>query len=75
MIISVIPADIGKSTAKLEKVKVKDGSCYWEKPHYETVKFVCDPKDGKFHEKIYHFVLATVRIFSDLCLINPNKIN
>ncbi|KAI3822199.1 hypothetical protein L1987_09784 [Smallanthus sonchifolius] len=59
LIISVIPADSGKSTTRLEKAKVKDGSCYWEKPHYETVKFVHDPKNGKFHEKIYHFVLAT----------------
>lgn len=59
LIISVIPADIGKLTTKLEKAKVKDGSCCWEKPHYETVKFVQDPKNGKFHEKIYNFVLAT----------------
>nr|GEW25664.1 hypothetical protein [Tanacetum cinerariifolium] len=59
LIISVIPADIGKSTRKLEKAKIKDGSCCWEKPHYETVKFVQDPTNGKFHEKIYHFVLAT----------------
>ncbi|KAI3687525.1 hypothetical protein L1987_81222 [Smallanthus sonchifolius] len=59
LIISVIPADSGKPTTRLEKAKVKDGSCYWGKPHYETVKFVHDPKNGKFHEKIYHFVIAT----------------
>ncbi|KAK9079666.1 hypothetical protein SSX86_001339 [Deinandra increscens subsp. villosa] len=59
LVISVIPADIGKPTSRLEKAKIKDGSCYWEKPHYETVKFVHDPKNGKFHEKIYHFALAT----------------
>ncbi|KAK1436216.1 hypothetical protein QVD17_01994 [Tagetes erecta] len=59
LIISIIPADIGKPTTRLEKAKIKDGSCYWEKPHFETVKFVHDPKNGKFNEKIYHFVLAT----------------
>ncbi|XP_076943022.1 uncharacterized protein LOC143613101 [Bidens hawaiensis] len=58
LIISLIPADTGKPT-RLEKVKIKDGSCHWEKPHYETVKFVLDPKTGKFHEKVYNFVLAT----------------
>ncbi|KAI3522554.1 hypothetical protein L1887_00425 [Cichorium endivia] len=59
LIISVIPADTGKPTTRLEKAKVKDGHCYWEKPHYETVKFLQDPKNGTFHEKIYHFALAT----------------
>ncbi|KAD4384702.1 hypothetical protein R6Q59_011153 [Mikania micrantha] len=59
LIISVIPADVGKPTTRLEKTKIKDGSCYWDKTHYETVKFVRDPKTGKFHEKIYNFVLAT----------------
>ncbi|KAM0046144.1 putative NT-type C2 domain-containing protein [Helianthus debilis subsp. tardiflorus] len=59
LIVSIVPADTGKPTTKLEKSKIKDGSCYWEKPHYETVKFVLDPKTGKFHEKIYNFVLAT----------------
>ncbi|KAI3707025.1 hypothetical protein L6452_25186 [Arctium lappa] len=59
LIISVIPADTGKPTTRLEKAKVKDGSCYWEKPHYQTVKFVRDPKNGKFNEKVYHFVMAT----------------
>ncbi|XP_076897569.1 uncharacterized protein LOC143550894 [Bidens hawaiensis] len=58
LIISLIPADTGKPT-RLEKVKIKDGSCHWEKPHYETVKFVLDLKTGKFHEKVYNFVLAT----------------
>nr|XP_043613141.1 myosin-9-like [Erigeron canadensis] len=59
LIISIVPADIGKPTTKLEKAKVKDGSCYWEKPHYETVKFIQDPKNGKLQEKIYQFVMAT----------------
>ncbi|CAH1451430.1 unnamed protein product [Lactuca virosa] len=59
LIISIIPADTGKPTTRLEKAKVKDGNCYWEKPHCETVKFVQDPKNGNFHEKIYHFSLAT----------------
>ncbi|KAD4178368.1 hypothetical protein E3N88_26959 [Mikania micrantha] len=58
LMISMVPADVGKPTSKLEKVEVQDGSCYWEKPLYETVKFSQDPKTGKFHEKIYHFIVA-----------------
>ncbi|KVH95411.1 EEIG1/EHBP1 N-terminal domain-containing protein [Cynara cardunculus var. scolymus] len=57
--ISVIPGDVGKPTARLEKAKVRDGTCYWEKPHYETVKYTRDQKTGKFNEKIYRFVVAT----------------
>lgn len=57
--IAVIPGDSGKPSARLDKAKVKDGSCYWEKPHYETVKFTQDQKTAKFNEKIYRFVVAT----------------
>ncbi|KAJ0445694.1 putative NT-type C2 domain-containing protein [Helianthus annuus] len=57
--ISVVPADVGKPTATLEKTKVKDGNCYWEKPHSQTVKFTRDHKTGKINEKIYRFVVAT----------------
>ncbi|CAL5429867.1 unnamed protein product [Camellia sinensis] len=56
--ISVVPADVGKATARLEKARIQDGNCYWENPVYETVKFFRDPKRGKFHEKIYNFVVS-----------------
>ncbi|KAL1828387.1 hypothetical protein DCAR_0207592 [Daucus carota subsp. sativus] len=59
LMISVIPADVGKPTAKLEKVKVNNAGCYWEKPIYETVKFIHDPKTGKINERLYHFIIAT----------------
>ncbi|KAF5774836.1 putative NT-type C2 domain-containing protein [Helianthus annuus] len=58
LMISLVPDDVGKPTSRLEKAKVEDGSCYWEKPLYETVKFSQDPKTGKFHEKIYHFIVT-----------------
>lgn len=57
--LSIIPGDVGKPTARLEKAKVKDGTCYWEKPHYETMKLTQDQKTGKFNEKIYRFVVST----------------
>ncbi|KAL7611401.1 hypothetical protein Lser_V15G09858 [Lactuca serriola] len=59
LMIAVIPNDVGKPTTRLDKAKVRDGSCYWEKPHYETVKFTQDQKTGKFNDKIYRFVVAT----------------
>ncbi|XP_076944495.1 uncharacterized protein LOC143615190 [Bidens hawaiensis] len=58
LILSVVPADVRKPTSRLEKAKVQNGSCYWEKPLYETVKFTQDPKTGKLHDKIYDFVVT-----------------
>ncbi|KAI3681945.1 hypothetical protein L2E82_50254 [Cichorium intybus] len=58
LMISVVPADVGKPTSRLEKSKVQDGNCYWEKPLYETVKFSQDQRTGKIHEKIYYFIVA-----------------
>ncbi|XP_011080988.1 paramyosin [Sesamum indicum] len=59
LMISVVPADVGKPTVKSDKAAVRDGSCFWENPVYETVKFNRDPKLGKIHERIYYFVVGT----------------
>uniref|UniRef100_A0A5B6ZKD0 Putative myosin-9 isoform X1 n=1 Tax=Davidia involucrata TaxID=16924 RepID=A0A5B6ZKD0_DAVIN len=59
LMISVVPADVGKPTARLVKAAIRDGSCHWESPVYETVKFFREPKSGKIHEIIYHFVVST----------------
>lgn len=58
--VSVIPGDVGKATVKLEKATVRDGSCRWENPAHETVKFVHEPKTGKIKECLYNFVVSTV---------------
>lgn len=58
LILSVIPANVGKPTARLEKTSVRDGSCYWDNPVYETVKFVRELKTGKIHERNYHFIVS-----------------
>ncbi|GER30367.1 myosin heavy chain-related protein [Striga asiatica] len=59
LMVSVIPAESGKPTAKSDKATIRDGSCYWAKPVYETVKFNRDPKTGKIHERLYYFVVGT----------------
>ncbi|XAR55056.1 hypothetical protein NMG60_11030435 [Bertholletia excelsa] len=57
--ISLVPADVGKPTARLEKGEIREGICYWKNPVYETVKLFREPKTGKIHEKIYYFVIST----------------
>lgn len=58
--VSVVPGDSVKPTAKSDKAAVVDGTCLWENPVYETVKFNQDSKSGKVHERIYYFIVGTV---------------
>ncbi|KAG5070205.1 hypothetical protein AAZX31_01G203400 [Glycine max] len=59
LVLSIVPGDIGKPTTKLEKATVRDRTCRWENPVYETVKFIQEPKTGKINDKIYHFLVST----------------
>nr|AFN53629.1 putative ATP-binding protein [Linum usitatissimum] len=57
--VSLVPEEVGKPTFKLEKTTVQEGTCLWENPVYVTVKLVREPKTGKIHEKIYHFIVSS----------------
>ncbi|WVZ13253.1 hypothetical protein V8G54_017783 [Vigna mungo] len=59
LVLSIVPGDIGKPTTKLEKAAVRDGTCRWDNPVYETVKFVQESKTGKISDRIYHFLVST----------------
>ncbi|KAL6177232.1 hypothetical protein ACLB2K_048758 [Fragaria x ananassa] len=59
LMVSVIPVDVGKPTVKLDKAVVRDGSCRWENPVLETVKFDREPRTMKIKERLYNFVLST----------------
>ncbi|XP_068308537.1 intracellular protein transport protein USO1-like [Pyrus communis] len=59
LLVSVIPVDVGKPTVKSEKATVRDGSCRWENPIYETIKFVREPRTGKIKESVYNFVVSS----------------
>ncbi|KAG2394657.1 uncharacterized protein HKW66_Vig0079680 [Vigna angularis] len=59
LVLYIVLGDIGKPTTKLEKAAVRDGTCIWDNPVYETVKFVQESKTGKISDRIYHFVVST----------------
>uniref|UniRef100_F6H6Q0 C2 NT-type domain-containing protein n=1 Tax=Vitis vinifera TaxID=29760 RepID=F6H6Q0_VITVI len=59
LMISLIPEDVGKPTVRLEKAAVREGTCTWENPIYETVKLIKEKKTGIIHEKIYRFIVST----------------
>ena len=56
--VSLVPADVAKPTARSEKVAAVDGTCNWANPVYETVKLVRNPKTGKMDDKVYRFLLS-----------------
>ncbi|TYG78935.1 hypothetical protein ES288_D02G101400v1 [Gossypium darwinii] len=56
--ISFVPADSGKTTAKTTKANVRNGTCKWADPIYETTRLLQDIKTKQFDEKLYKLVVA-----------------
>ncbi|CAK7347083.1 unnamed protein product [Dovyalis caffra] len=56
--ISFIPADSGKATAKTTKANVRNGTCKWADPIYETTRLLQDIKTKRYDEKLYKLVIA-----------------
>ncbi|KAL0288250.1 UNVERIFIED_CONTAM: hypothetical protein Scaly_2736900 [Sesamum calycinum] len=58
LFISFIPADSGKATAKTTKANVRNGTCKWADPIYETTRLLQDSKSKQYDEKLYKIVVA-----------------
>ncbi|KAL5779601.1 hypothetical protein ACOSQ2_010338 [Xanthoceras sorbifolium] len=58
LFISFIPADSGKATAKTTKANVRNGTCKWGDPIYETTRLLQDIITKKYDEKLYKLVVA-----------------
>ncbi|KAL4197595.1 hypothetical protein AMTRI_Chr04g189050 [Amborella trichopoda] len=58
LFVSFIPAETGKVAAKTTKVPVRNGSCKWSDPIYETTRLLVDSKTRKYDEKLYKLVVA-----------------
>ncbi|KAL1547051.1 myosin-10-like [Salvia divinorum] len=58
LFITFIPADTGKPTAKTTKANVRNGSCKWGDPIYETTRLLQDSKSKQYDEKLYKLVVA-----------------
>ncbi|XP_058083092.1 uncharacterized protein LOC131231032 [Magnolia sinica] len=59
LMVSLVPVEVGKPTAKSEKAAIHEGNCQWENPIYETVRFTKESKYGKINKKIYRFLILT----------------
>lgn len=60
LFISFSPADSGKPIAKTSKANVRNGTCKWADPIYETTRLLQDVKNKQFDEKLYKLVVAMV---------------
>lgn len=60
LFISFIPADSGKATAKTTKANVRNGTCKWADPIYETTRLLQDIRTKEYDEKLYKLVVAMV---------------
>lgn len=58
LFISFIPADSGKATAKTTKANVRNGTCKWADPIYETTRLLQDIRTKQYDEKPYKLVVA-----------------
>lgn len=58
LFISLIPADSGKATAKTTKASVRNGTCKWGDPIYETTRLLQDTKTKQYDEKLYKLVVT-----------------
>ncbi|KAB2617225.1 early endosome antigen 1-like [Pyrus ussuriensis x Pyrus communis] len=58
LFISFIPADSGKATAKTTKANVRNGTCKWGDPIYETTRLLQDTKTKQYDEKLYKLVVT-----------------
>ncbi|GFZ10004.1 hypothetical protein Acr_21g0006030 [Actinidia rufa] len=58
LFISFVPADSGKATAKTSKANVRNGTCKWGDPIYETTRLLQDSKSKQYDEKLYKFVVS-----------------
>ncbi|XP_010692592.1 uncharacterized protein LOC104905685 isoform X2 [Beta vulgaris subsp. vulgaris] len=58
LFISLVPADSGKATAKTNKGNVRNGSCKWADPIYESTRLLQDAKTKQFEDKVYKLLVA-----------------
>ncbi|KAG1330782.1 centromere-associated protein E [Cocos nucifera] len=58
LFVSLIPADVGKATAKTNKANVRNGNCKWPDPIYETTRLLQDMRTKNYDDKFYKLVVA-----------------
>ncbi|XP_024971843.1 putative WEB family protein At1g65010, chloroplastic [Cynara cardunculus var. scolymus] len=56
--ISFIPTESGKIIAKTSKANVRNGTCKWPDPIYETTRLLVDSRNKRYDDNLYKLVVG-----------------
>ncbi|KAJ7557258.1 hypothetical protein O6H91_05G119200 [Diphasiastrum complanatum] len=58
LVVSLIPADTGRTSSKTQKAYVRNGNCQWPDAVIESTMLSADPKSKEYEEKLYRIVVS-----------------
>ncbi|KAL4559056.1 hypothetical protein LXL04_031189 [Taraxacum kok-saghyz] len=58
LFICFIPTESGKIIAKTSKANVRNGTCKWADPIYETTRLLQDSRNKRYDDKLYHLIVG-----------------
>lgn len=60
LFVCFVPTESGKIIAKTSKANVKNGTCKWADPIYETTRLVIDSRNKRYDDKLYNLIVGMV---------------
>ncbi|XP_076892315.1 uncharacterized protein LOC143544016 [Bidens hawaiensis] len=58
LFVCFIPTESGKITAKTSKANVRNGTCKWADPIYETTRLLVDSRNKRYDDKLYNLIVG-----------------
>ncbi|KAJ0777264.1 putative NT-type C2 domain-containing protein [Helianthus annuus] len=58
LFICFIPTESGKIIAKTSKANVRNGTCKWADPIYETTRLLVDSRNKRYDDKLYNLIVG-----------------
>nr|XP_043636245.1 golgin subfamily B member 1-like [Erigeron canadensis] len=58
LFVCFIPVESGKIIAKTSKANVRNGTCKWADPIYETTRLFIDSRNKRYDDKLYNLIVG-----------------
>lgn len=58
LFVCFVPTESGKITAKTSKANVRNGTCKWADPIYETTRLLVDSRNKRYDDKFYKLIVG-----------------
>ena len=62
LFVCFVPTESGKITAKTSKANVRNGTCKWADPIYETTRLLVDSRNKRYDDKFYKLIVGMVSV-------------